>query len=94
MIFGTFCFFMTFHIFFFYPETANKSLEEIDLVFERNVPAWRSAAVGGTFEDRIEQVKHMKEHPTTSIHQNNAADDKADEKSAPEGGETLHQEAV
>jgi hypothetical protein len=55
MIFGTFCFVMTFHVFFTYPETCGKSLEEIDLVFEGNVPAWRSTKYGGTFQERVEQ---------------------------------------
>ena len=57
MVFGTFCAVMVFHVFFFYPETAGKSLEEIDLVFEGNVPAWRSGSIGGTFQDRVEAAK-------------------------------------
>jgi len=57
MIFGTFCAVMFFHVFFFYPETAGKSLEEIDVVFEGTVPAWRSASIGGTFQDRVEAAE-------------------------------------
>lgn len=36
---------MTFHIFFTYPETARKTLEEIDLIFDSKIPAWKSAKV-------------------------------------------------
>jgi hypothetical protein len=52
MIFGTFCFLMFFHVFFTYPETCGRTLEEIDLVFEGNVPAWRSGKVGGDVQGR------------------------------------------
>ncbi|KAF2207095.1 hypothetical protein CERZMDRAFT_51861 [Cercospora zeae-maydis SCOH1-5] len=45
IIFGIFCFVMIFHIFFTYPETARKTLEEIDLIFDSKIPAWRSAKV-------------------------------------------------
>lgn len=57
MIFGTFCFVMTVHAFFTYPETAKKSLEEIDVLFDKNVPAWRSAGTTTTFEDKVEEVR-------------------------------------
>lgn len=36
---------MTVHIFFTYPETSRKSLEEIDVLFDSDVPPWRSAKV-------------------------------------------------
>lgn len=57
MIFGTFCVAMTIHAFFFYPETAKKSLEEVDLLFTENVPAWRSASAGGRLQEKIEKVE-------------------------------------
>ena len=57
MIFGTFCVVMTFHAFFTYPETSRKTLEEVDLLFEANIPAWRSASAGVTFEEKVEQAK-------------------------------------
>lgn len=66
MIFGTFCIAMTFHIFFTYPETVKKSLEEIDHIFDDNVPAWRSAQLG-TFEQKVAEVEAhggLKEEPT------------------------------
>lgn len=45
IIFGVFCTVMTFHIFFTYPETARKTLEEIDAVFDSNIPPWKSSKV-------------------------------------------------
>ena len=36
MIFGTFCAVMTVHVFFFYPETADRSLEDIERSFREN----------------------------------------------------------
>lgn len=57
MIFGTFCIAMTFHVFFTYPETAKKTLEEVDLLFDSDVPAWRSAKAGNTFQEKVEEAK-------------------------------------
>ncbi|KAJ5736440.1 High-affinity glucose transporter [Penicillium malachiteum] len=57
VIFAVFCFVMTFHVFFLYPETAGRSLEEIDMVFDSNVKPWRTGLVKDTFEDQIERHK-------------------------------------
>jgi hypothetical protein len=57
MIFGTFCIAMTFHAFFTYPETARKTLEEVDVLFESNVPAWRSAKASGGFDEKVQEAK-------------------------------------
>lgn len=57
MIFGTFCLVMALWVFLLCPETVGKSLEEIDYVFESKVPAWRSTGVGGTFEERVQEVE-------------------------------------
>lgn len=51
---------MTVHVFFFYPETAGKSLEEIDEVFESKTPAWRTGQLG-TFQDRLHEVERKQE---------------------------------
>ncbi|PSR81545.1 general substrate transporter [Coniella lustricola] len=59
MIFGTFCAVMAAWVFLLYPETAGKSLEEIDFVFVAKVPAWRSSEVGATFEQRVEGKRGM-----------------------------------
>lgn len=40
-----------------FPETAKKSLEEIDVLFDENIPAWRSANVVSTFEEKVIRVK-------------------------------------
>ncbi|KAK3217386.1 hypothetical protein GRF29_1g2892404 [Pseudopithomyces chartarum] len=45
IIFGVFCTVMTVHIFFTYPETARKTLEEIDAVFDSKIPPWKSSKV-------------------------------------------------
>ncbi|KAL5461178.1 hypothetical protein PMIN06_002366 [Paraphaeosphaeria minitans] len=45
IIFGVFCTVMTVHIFFTYPETARKTLEEIDVVFDSKIPPWRTSKV-------------------------------------------------
>lgn len=57
MIFGTFCIAMVFHVYLMYPETAKKSLEEIDVLFDGNIPAWRSTSAVSTFEEKIVRVK-------------------------------------
>lgn len=57
MIFGTFCIAMVFHVYFMYPETVKKSLEEIDVLFDGNIPAWRSARAVSTFEEKLVRVK-------------------------------------
>ncbi|RSL97329.1 hypothetical protein CDV31_013094 [Fusarium ambrosium] len=57
MIFGTFCIAMTFHAFFCYPETSRKTLEEVDLLFDGNVPAWRSTVASGGFDKKVEEAK-------------------------------------
>jgi hypothetical protein len=65
MIFGTFCIVMTVHVFFFYPETVKKSLEEIDHLFDGSVPAWRSAHAVKTFDQKVADIKEaggMGEH--------------------------------
>lgn len=48
---------MIFHIFFTYPETVGKSLEEIDDLFDSNIPAWHSKNARGRFEDRVAETK-------------------------------------
>ena len=58
IIFGVFCTAMQVHIFFTYPETARKSLEEIDVLFDSDIPPWKSTKVNATaLEERAEQIK-------------------------------------
>ncbi|EGW34829.1 high affinity glucose transporter [Spathaspora passalidarum NRRL Y-27907] len=42
IIYGVFCFFMTVHVFFGFPETRGKRWEEIGQMWDENVPAWQS----------------------------------------------------
>ena len=42
IIFGVFCTVMTLHVYFLYPETSQRSLEEVDYVFDTGVKAWKA----------------------------------------------------
>ena len=42
IIFGVFCLAMTIHVFFMFPETAGKTLEEVEDMFASGVPAWKT----------------------------------------------------
>ncbi len=42
IIFAVFCFCMTIHVFLLFPETKGKSLEEINIMWEQKLPAWRT----------------------------------------------------
>lgn len=48
---------MTFHVFLMYPETAGRSLEEIDMVFESNVMPWRTNQIHDKFGEEVEKQK-------------------------------------
>jgi sugar porter (SP) family MFS transporter len=54
MIFGTFNALAFVHMFFTAPETKNKTLEEMDEVFDRGRPAWRSGPKGSRL-DRLQR---------------------------------------
>lgn len=56
IIFGVFCFVMTIHIFFMYPETKGKTLEEIDILFDSDIKPWKSGQVKSNFESKVETV--------------------------------------
>ena len=43
IIFGVFCTAMTIHVFFLFPETSGKSLEEIEAMFLKKIPAWKTS---------------------------------------------------
>lgn len=43
-IYASVCAVMFVHVFFFFPETRGKRLEEIDQIWTNNIPAWRSAS--------------------------------------------------
>lgn len=44
------------HIFFTYPETSGKTLEEIDTIFDNNVAPWRSKSAGGHLDARVAEL--------------------------------------
>ncbi|KAL2824239.1 general substrate transporter [Aspergillus cavernicola] len=61
ILFGVFCATMTIHVFFFFPETAGKTLEDVDSMFHSDVKAWktkvqfqdiRRAELGGVVFDK------------------------------------------
>ncbi|KAF7168368.1 hypothetical protein CNMCM6106_003606 [Aspergillus hiratsukae] len=59
ILFGVFCTALTFHVFFTYPETARRSLEEIDLMFDENLKPWQSHKVEDKFTEQIEKHRQQ-----------------------------------
>ncbi|OJD38807.1 sugar transporter [Diplodia corticola] len=57
IIFGVFCFVGTIHVFFSFPETAGKTLEEIDAVFEPGVKAWKTGNMKSNFSEKVAAVQ-------------------------------------
>lgn len=60
IIFGVLCTAMTAHIFFTYPETVGRTLEEIDYVFECDLPVWRTGEAKSQFAEDVEAVQRGK----------------------------------
>ncbi|KAG0261849.1 hypothetical protein BG011_000612 [Mortierella polycephala] len=57
-IFAAFCVGMTIHIFFMFPETKGRTLEEMDELFNSDIPAWKTRALPASRLDRdIEDIK-------------------------------------
>lgn len=54
IIFLVFCFVMTFHVYFLFPETKGKSLEEIGMMWDAKIPAWRTS----TWEPETPVTRH------------------------------------
>ncbi|KAF2828550.1 general substrate transporter [Ophiobolus disseminans] len=50
MIFGTFNALAFIHMFLTAPETKGRSLEEMDEVFDRGIPAWKTGGIGSRFD--------------------------------------------
>jgi MFS family permease len=64
ILFGVFCATMFFHVFFLFPETAGKSLEEVEAMFTDpkgikwiGTPAWRTHVVKRTLDSEHGEVK-------------------------------------
>ncbi|KAI5795650.1 general substrate transporter [Geopyxis carbonaria] len=64
IIFGVFCFCGVVHSYFMFPETCGKTLEEIDAIFEENIPAWKSAKVESKLDTRVHEI----EAKTAGVH--------------------------
>ena len=64
-IFGAFCVAMTVHVFFMFPETKGRTLEEMDELFNADVSAWKTRALPITkAESDVEQVMEIKHEKT------------------------------
>lgn len=59
IIFGVFCTVMTIHVYLLYPETAQRSLEEVDHIFDANIKPWKSAHVQAPARERTEKVEEV-----------------------------------
>lgn len=57
IIFGVFCTVMTIHVYLLYPETAQRSLEEVDYIFDANIKPWKSTNVQAPARERTEKVE-------------------------------------
>lgn len=71
IIFGVFCTVMTIHVFFMFPETSGKTLEEVENMFNEGVSAWKTRvefqkirkAEGGVIDDEKSAGLHAVESP-------------------------------
>lgn len=48
---------MTIHVFLLFPETKGKTLEEVEEVFESNMPAWRTREL--TKRSRLDEIANQ-----------------------------------
>lgn len=83
MIFGVFCIVMTIHVFLCYPETAQKSLEEIDELFHGDIPAWKTAHGVKGFEQRVKDMEEGDDMKAAALHESHARDTGDAEKAVP-----------
>ncbi|KAL5337518.1 general substrate transporter [Aspergillus crustosus] len=67
ILFGVFCAAMTVHVFFFFPETAGKTVEDVDAMFQTKFKAWktkvqyhdiRRVEQGAGFEKSVDEEKN------------------------------------
>lgn len=79
IVFAVFCFVMTIHVFFLFPETKDKTLEEITQIWDEKIPAWRSAS----FQPRLPSVVERKFGGATEEKEEQALTSKAAESEAP-----------
>jgi hypothetical protein len=64
IIFGTLCFCASIQALLTYPETAGKTLEEIEMMFRKGGPRpWNTKPGGSSLDERIEDVRQQgKQH--------------------------------
>jgi hypothetical protein len=79
IIFGVLCTAMTFHIFFTYPETAGRTLEEIDYIFECDLAVWRTSQAKSKFAEDVEAVQRTQSLDGKSSEEVVAKHDKAEQ---------------
>ena len=60
MIFGAFCVVMGVHVFLMWPETCQKTLEEIEILFDGKVPAWRSSSIKSRFDEEVLEIEQRR----------------------------------
>ncbi|KAL8684853.1 MAG: hypothetical protein Q9224_006100 [Gallowayella concinna] len=62
IIFGVLCFGAAVQAFFFYPETAQKSLEEIELLFSKGGPKpWNTRPGDSLLDAKVAQVEDLQQ---------------------------------
>ncbi|KAG0204614.1 hypothetical protein BGX28_003520 [Mortierella sp. GBA30] len=62
-IFAGFCVAMTIHVFLMFPETKGRTLEEMDELFNSDIPPWKTRALPASHLDAdIEHVKMEQQH--------------------------------
>ncbi|KAI1317322.1 hypothetical protein EDD11_008691 [Mortierella claussenii] len=67
-IFAAFCVAMTIHVFFMFPETKGRTLEEMDELFNSDVPAWKTRAIPASkLENDIENIKMQNQEEKTEL---------------------------
>ncbi|KAF9539152.1 hypothetical protein EC957_005763 [Mortierella hygrophila] len=78
-IFAAFCVGMTVHVFFMFPETKGRTLEEMDELFNSNIPAWKTAAQPPSRLDHdIEELKLNQDQPHHKQLDNSSSDSNSD----------------
>jgi hypothetical protein len=63
-IFGTFNGLALIHMFLTAPETKGKTLEEMDDVFDRGIPAWKSSNAGSRLDQVQRDIANSKSRQT------------------------------
>lgn len=76
VIFGCFTVAMTIHVFLAFPETAGKTLEEVDEIFQSGVPAWKTRPGSAHLARDIEAVKAEAAYTREASTPSDSADDK------------------